>query len=101
MRFMYSRKLIRFRICTWVLGAALSLFSLLVFRHENGLLWELVRVYNEVNTLISFVPVASVALAVESFNRKDHVISTLLKIAGLVCGCILYVSVWAATSGGV
>lgn len=95
------KKIITFRILSWLIGLLLALISRIVFGNDNDMVWNVARHYNDIVSILSLIPIAQIMLVVNMIRTKDQIMSCILAMSILVICFFIYVGVWVACTGGV
>lgn len=95
------KKIITFRILSWLIGLLLALISRIIFGNENDMVWNVARHYNVIVSILSLIPIEQIMLVVNMIRTKDQIMSCILVMAALVICFFVYVGVWVACTGGV
>lgn len=90
-----------FRLCTWGMGIFLLMVSYKIFAHENDLVWNITRRYNDIAISISLIPVASILLLVDLIRNKKRVAKHIGGMIFLFVCFMIYGCVWVGCTGGV
>lgn len=78
------KKIITFRILSWLIGLLLALISRIVFGNDNDMVWNVARHYNEIVSILSLIPIAQIMLVVNMIRTKDQIMSCILAMSILV-----------------
>lgn len=95
------KKIITFRILSWLIGLLLALISRIIFGNENDMVWNVARHYNVIVSILSLIPIEQIMLVVNMIRTKNQIMSCILVMAALVICFFVYVGVWVACTGGV
>lgn len=96
-----TKKVIIFRMFSWLIGILLSLISRFIFFNDNDTVWSIAKVYNEIICIISLIPIAQVLIIIDLVRKKKDVLKHFLAMLFLLLCFLVYICVWVGCSGGI